>query len=413
MKLNRFLKRQLPGFRQHSQRGAVGGRSTLLMHPGVYPLRTFKGMMNRHRLILMLVGSVVVKRDGRTYLAEAGDGLLVPAGEGELTFLFCPRGQDVRAEILEFDQRTLAPKFRNSPGWESLALAVDDPSMGAIPLPGLERSTSAVLNSQRPARLGFSIIMGELFHQFRRGLPQFLRDHFYRQRWTLFALLESKVLLPDGIARLAAEYRGGAKQLRKDCLVYLGAKPESIIARRRCELATAWLRCGHSIGAVAKALGYSSQWEFETAYSGRMRRRCADVQKMPPLASLELEELLAVLRPSWWPARGPSRVRIPQEECALGISADEWARIRRECAAAEPRKDAGAGDAAGTNGYEAGGVESTNYDPQTADDLAARRAKAAEELREKAADFFAMKSTGAEIIVPIFGEREVEEALAA
>jgi hypothetical protein len=45
--------------------------------------------------------------------------------------------------------------------------------------------------------------------------------------------------------------------------------------------------------------------------------------------------------------------------------------------------------------------------------LPARRAKAAAELREKAADFFAMKSTGAEIIVPIFGEQEVEEALAA
>ena len=142
--------------------------------------------------------------------------------------------------------------------------------------------------------------------------------------------------------------------------------------RRRCELATAWLRCGHSIEAVAKALGYSSQWEFETAYSGRMRRRCADVQKMPPLASLEPEELAAALRPSWWPARGPSRVRIPQEDFAPGISADEWARIRRECAAAELRKDAGAGDAAVTNDSEAGGGESTNDDPQTADDLAAR-----------------------------------------
>lgn len=252
-----------------------------------------------------------------------------------------------------------------------------------------------------------------MLQQYRRGLPQFLRDHFYLQRWTLFALLESKVLLPDGVAHLAAEYRGGAKQLRKDCLVYLGAKPESIIARRRCELATAWLRCGHSIEAVGQALGYSSQWEFETAYSGRMRRRCADVQKMPPLASLELEELAAALRPSWWPAWGPSRVAIPQEECALGISADEWARIRRECAAAEPRKDAGAGDAAVTNDSEVGGVGSTNDDPQAADDLAARRAKAAEELREKAADFFAMKSTGAEIIVPIFGEMDVEEAMAA
>ena len=45
--------------------------------------------------------------------------------------------------------------------------------------------------------------------------------------------------------------------------------------------------------------------------------------------------------------------------------------------------------------------------------LAAKRAKAADELRAKAADFFAMKSTGEEIIVPIFCDREFEEAMAA
>lgn len=45
--------------------------------------------------------------------------------------------------------------------------------------------------------------------------------------------------------------------------------------------------------------------------------------------------------------------------------------------------------------------------------MRAKRARIADELRAKAADFFAMKSTGAEIIVPIFGEREVEEAMAA
>lgn len=106
-------------------------------------------------------------------------------------------------------------------------------------------------------------------------------------------------------------------------------------------------------------------------------------------------------------------MEIPQEEFAPGITADEWARIRRDCAAAELRKDGGVGNADVTKGSEAAGVESTTNQSQTASDLAARRAKAAEELREKAADFFAMKSTGAEIIVPIFGEREVEEALAA
>ena len=34
-------------------------------------------------------------------------------------------------------------------------------------------------------------------------------------------------------------------------------------------------------------------------------------------------------------------------------------------------------------------------------------------MRKRAKDFFAMKSTGAEIIVPIFGDGEIVEALAA
>jgi hypothetical protein len=274
---------------------------------------------------------------------------------------------------------------------------------------------SSITNPPRISKTASSMISNPLSdtRQYRPGLPEFLRSAFYRPRWQMFMILEKFVRQADGAVKLAAEYPGGMKQLRRNCRLYLAEVPETVLAKRRCDLATAWLRCGHSIEAVGKALGYSSQWEFETAYSGRTRRRCADVQKMPPLASLELEELLAVLRPSWWPARGPSRVRIPQEDFAPGISADEWARIRRECAAAELRKDAGAGDADVTGGSEAGGVESTNDDPQTADDLPARRAKAAAELREKAADFFAMKSTGAEIIVPIFGEQEVEEALAA
>lgn len=52
-------------------------------------------------------------------------------------------------------------------------------------------------------------------------------------------------------------------------------------------------------------------------------------------------------------------------------------------------------------------------DPNADVDLIARRTQFTEELRYKAADFFAMKSTGAEIIVLIFGDREMIELLAA
>lgn len=41
------------------------------------------------------------------------------------------------------------------------------------------------------------------------------------------------------------------------------------------------------------------------------------------------------------------------------------------------------------------------------------RAKVAGKMLEGAKDFFAMKTTGAGIIVPIFGDKEITEALAA
>ena len=45
--------------------------------------------------------------------------------------------------------------------------------------------------------------------------------------------------------------------------------------------------------------------------------------------------------------------------------------------------------------------------------LAKKRAKVAAQMLERAADFFAMKTTGAGVIVPIFGDTEITEALAA
>ena len=45
--------------------------------------------------------------------------------------------------------------------------------------------------------------------------------------------------------------------------------------------------------------------------------------------------------------------------------------------------------------------------------LAKKRAKVTAQMLESAADFFAMKTTGEGIIVPIFGNMKIMEALAA
>ena len=53
------------------------------------------------------------------------------------------------------------------------------------------------------------------------------------------------------------------------------------------------------------------------------------------------------------------------------------------------------------------------HDPSPLDEFAERRSKATDELLEKAQSFFAMKSTGAEIVVPIFNDADFGDALAA
>lgn len=171
MKLNRFLKRHLPCFRQYSVPNIVGARSTHLYKFGDRTLRPFKGYFTRHRLILMRIGSVAMEHGGRTYLAGPGDALLVPAGEGCLTFVKCPQVRGVQAEILEFDHRSLAPLLRNSAAWETLALEIDDTPMGAIPLPGLVAQITALDTGMLGGGARFRFIMGQVFGQFWRGLP--------------------------------------------------------------------------------------------------------------------------------------------------------------------------------------------------------------------------------------------------
>ena len=104
----------------------------------------------------------------------------------------------------------------------------------------------------------FQAVLGVVFDQYRPGLPEFLRAMFYRPRWKLFITLEKFVLQADGAVKLAEEYPGGMKQLRRDCRLYIGEPPETVLAKRRFQLATVWLRCDHPIDDVGKALGFAS-----------------------------------------------------------------------------------------------------------------------------------------------------------
>lgn len=174
----------------------------------------------------------------------------------------------------------------------------------------------------------------------------------------------------------ARKYEGGEKQLRRDCLFYIGTNLEAILARRRCELAFSWLRCGHTIEDVAKELGFSTTQDFECAFVGTMKKRCQDVQALTPLTQVEPEDLVDALTPFWWKGRELAVENIPSR------------RMYPSTMMSEAEEDAFV--AANPEGHE------------RREHKRRERTKITEELREKAADFFAMKSTGAEVIVPIF-----------
>ena len=178
--------------------------------------------------------------------------------------------------------------------------------------------------------------------------------------------LESEFVIPfEGAKHAGLKYAGGPDQLRRDCLLYMGASPERILARRRAELATAWLRCENSVDDVGKALGFASRWEFECFYAGMKHRPCRDVQKLMPLSKAEPEELISAMRPFWWPGDRKLSIEIPPAN-------DPYTNPR------------GAEDDEPIVGDGPGRAEMTK------------------QWRMKAEDFCAMKSTGAELIVPIF-----------
>ena len=374
MSFRRFLSRHVPGFRFTSIPGATGARGGRLIHGDDTPLLPYEGSYDQHVLILLHEGSLSFERQGGRCEAQAGDAMLIGRGDGDkLSMIPSADTHRVVVDIMVFDERAIARVLRDYPTWESLAVS----EQGDTPLAvTFRRFRFPAANGLKLPLNSFVPAVAELLGQYRPGLAEFLREHFYLPRWMLCIFLERFVTTLDGAAQAAAEYEGGAERLRRDCLLYLGAQPETVLTKRRCELATAWLRCDHSIEEVAQALGYSSQWEFECAYSGVTKTRCRDVQERTPLAEADIDELSASIRPCWWNSRILSIDEPPSErhfDDQMMSQAEEEAFV-----SAEPQWQ-----------------ELTVANRQM-------RWRMADELREKAADFFAMKSSGADLIVPIF-----------
>jgi hypothetical protein len=375
-----FLRQS--GCGKQKSAGSPSVRRHEVWHCGPKPMKAFAGHFPRHLLILVRTGAAAYRRDGCTTLADAGDALLVDSGDGEIEFF--ESNSCIMATILEFDARAIARMLRAAAAIESIAMAVGPfiPSGVAI-----RNFTTRLGPRERLFINGCDHIFAPLFLEFNRGVPEFARTHFYAPRWALLNLLERNVWFADGVERIEKVY--GAKKLRRDSLLFIGAKPAQVFLRRRLQLATGFLQCGHSISDVAKTFGFCSAWHFECAYSGSAGRRCKDVQNELSLKDADPERLLSAIVPNWWEGRKTNLELPPRGERLFPASlmSEKMERAWIEYAAARGE--------------------------YPLDQLRAEREAATKALREKAQSFFDMKGTAANIAVPIFKDEAFSNPLAA
>jgi hypothetical protein len=380
MKFRRFITRRMRGarfFPMRVKRGLVGARENILLDFFERPIPPYRGTFDEHVFMLVKAGTVAFKREGSQVAAREGDALLIGRGDkGRLSFTRCPVKNGLVVEIMTFDERAIVDALRRHSRWESEALLKQCKSPGALVLPEFQKSIPENAGWRYLCTGSFYRAMDHLLSGDRQRLPGFLREGFYVPRWRLCVFLERYVLPIDGANAAGAQYAGGPDKLRRDTLFYLGAKPERILARRRAELATAWLRCGHTVDEVGKALGFAGRWQFECFYSATTHRRCHDVQQLLPLSQAEPEELLAAMRPCWWSGKRKLSIEIPYKKerpTRRVMSEAEERQFAKECR---------------------------------------RREKLTIELRGKAADFFTMRSTGAALLLPIFQFEKPKDAAA-
>lgn len=360
--------------------GVVGVRAWKYVAVTDRKIRPFTRNFHRHLLMLVENGVAVFRRNGPTSLARSGDALLIPAGHCSVQFLPVVTGLGISVIVVEFDLRAVAKNLRENYLAETVALQRHEfPASGIV----LHDFVTHAQAGSKGIGVAAGISLRCVFNLLQTGqwpaVFAFTRSVFYERRWKLLAMLEKHVIAADGEAQMAATYEGGAKKLRRDCEIFLGGRPRQLLRRRRAQIAAAWLRCGHSIDNVAKALSFSSRREFQCEFAAHLHRRCEDVQKQTPLTTVEIEDLLTAIRPVWWPPPLPLTINIPPRRDDLFPRGMFGREIEEDVLASERARGC---DILAEN--------------------AATRAAVTSQVHERATAFFAMKATAAEIVVPIF-----------
>ena len=407
-----FRRKKLNAFRLYTG-GVTGLRMSIVAHFFDTPVPRYKGPFPRHFLILMQEGAAAFRRDGETSLVEAGDMLLVQAGTGSLEFISSKTTRGFRAHIVEFDVRSVAKHLRQSFWAERETLkGLPFPKTGVV-FQGVQLRCFPVIPGTENRQFDAEETFHTLFNYYSHRTAPFARSIFYEERWQVLRFLEAQVWKPLSDMTWMEQYELGSKRLAKDCLFFVGCTPEAFMKRRKIELASAWLRCGHRVNEIARVLGFSSPWEFQSLYGAVTKRRCSDVQAETPLRSVRPYELHEAISPFWWRCTRPTSGDLPTEfERDLARQLNERVRESRlsevrlidrlvnrrgilpeepvEQAAPEPNRNIPAKEPDG------------KY-PQNS----------AAEIRLISEEFFEMKTTAVEIVVPFLRDSPVRQPLAA
>ena len=391
-------------------------------------LTKFRGFFPKHLLILVRQGSVISRRDGDTLLGEPGDVLLVPKGEAEIEFVFSRESHGFVCEVIEFDERSIAKILRGSHWAETAAIrATECPKVG-IKFPALRLHLLSPIMASITERFAPELVLERIFDDLRHLSAPFSREVFYEARWKVLRFLESHLWESHLETTWHEEYEGGAKQLEKDCRFYVGCGVDVFVRRRKVELATNWLRCGCRIDDIAQALHFTSRFEFHSIYSGTTKRRAVDVgnpNEEPALHTYSIEQLEEEISPFWWRKcrhrhdigefqkfllRRMSQKLQEAERRSRTAEVQVFERLRNrralvdcnETAPTQPDQTSQSTDA--RKGPDEFPNRPLSYAPPKVP---------TPEFNKAAQEFFEMKTTGIEVVVPFFKDAPVQRPKAA
>ena len=418
MRIHQFFKRQKSMAFAMGTGGVTGVRKSHVTHFFDTPVPPYKGPFRRHLIIFMNEGAGAFRRDGETMLVEAGETLLVQAGAGSLEFIASKTTKGFSAEIVEFDARSVARHLRQSFAAEREALEGRAFPPTGVKFHELQIRCFPIIPGIVHPQFNAEETFKTLFDYCVSQTAPLARAILFEERWELLRFLEAKVWMPLSDLTWQDTYAKGARRLVRDCRFFVGCTPAVFMKRRKIQLASAWLRCGRRVEEIALALGFSSAWEFQCLFGAFTKRRCATVAAETPLSLMSAYELHEAIAPFYWSYARPTH-SVPQNQQVRDFVRQLAALERRNRLAEvkpmwrpEKRWERPFGETARKpSGYlsemfsEGEGLRRDDDDPFLH--------YSAADMRRLAEDFMEMKTTAAELVVPLFKGAPVRRPMAA